>query len=59
MSVYAKLSSMLSWRMIQTVVRVWLDVVDTDGKQKKAADWRLQEVSLKALRCGIACTNLL
>lgn len=50
-SVYAKVSSLLSWRMIQTVLRVWLDVVDTDGKQKKTADWQLQEVSLKALRC--------
>ena len=56
-SVYAKLSSMMTWRMIQTIIRVWLDVVDTDGKQKKAADWQLQEISLKALRCCIASRN--
>ena len=49
---YQSLSSILCWDMVNVVLRVWLQMVDTGGKQKAAADWDLQEASIKILRCA-------
>lgn len=51
-SLYQSTSSILSWKMIHAVLRVWLEMIDTDGKVKKETDWRLQEASIKVLKCA-------
>jgi hypothetical protein len=45
------MSSILCWDMVNIVLRVWLQMVDTTGRQKENADWDLQEASIKILRC--------
>lgn len=67
-SLYQSTSSILSWKMIYAVLRVWLEMIDTDGKQKKETEWGLQEASIKVLKCAfaeltpssyeVACTNM-
>ena len=56
---YQSLSSVLCWDMVNAVLRVWLQMVDTGGKQKEAADWDLQEASIKILRCAPATLSAL
>ena len=52
---YQSMSSILSWDMVNIVLRVWLLMVDTGGKQKQDTDWDLQEASIRVLRCAY-CT---
>ena len=49
---YQSLSSILCWDMVNVVLRVWLQLADTGGRQKNDHEWDLQEASIKVLRCG-------
>lgn len=49
-SKYENVNSVLCWDMINIVLRIWLQMVDTGGKQKKGIDWDMQEVSIQVLR---------
>lgn len=57
-SLYQCTSSILSWKMVHAVLRVWLEMIDTDGKQKKETDWKLQEASIKVLRFGFCFSSI-
>jgi hypothetical protein len=48
---FQSISSVLCWDMINIVLRVWLQMSDTGGKQKQGSDWDLQEASIKVIKC--------
>jgi hypothetical protein len=48
---YQSISSILSWDMMNLVLRVWLQMSDTGGRQKQDSEWDLQEASIKVIKC--------